>query len=119
MMKTARLTNRSGVTVAVHTTTDHPDCHYGQAVWVDDENTAYLQVGLEHLNPFYRLDGIESVVDIGAVLKSHGIRQAEAARRMGVTPATFAGYCQRGQGIGVDTLQRIADAIGCDITEFF
>ncbi len=45
----------TGVEVEVRATTEHPDCHYGQAVWVDKNNVAYLQVGLEHLNPVYEL----------------------------------------------------------------
>lgn len=45
--------NITGVEVAVHSTTEHPDSHYGQAVWVDDNNQAYVQVGMEA--PFYSI----------------------------------------------------------------
>lgn len=37
----------SGVRVKVHDTTDHPYSSYGQPVWVDDDDNAYCQVGLE------------------------------------------------------------------------
>ena len=32
-------------------TTEHPDSSYGKAVWVDENNVAYCQVGMEA--PFY------------------------------------------------------------------
>ncbi len=48
----AILTNRiNGMSVQVHATTEHPDSSYGQPVWVDDDNQAYCQVGMEA--PFY------------------------------------------------------------------
>lgn len=37
----------SGVRVKVHDTTDHTMSSYGQPVWVDDDDNAYCQVGLE------------------------------------------------------------------------
>lgn len=39
--------------VEVHATTDHPCSSYGQPVWVDDDGTAYCQVGME--TPFYAI----------------------------------------------------------------
>ena len=45
-----KITNK---TVEVKSTTEHPDSSYGIPVWVDDENNAYFQVGLE--NPFYEV----------------------------------------------------------------
>lgn len=45
-----KITNK---TVQVKSTTEHPDSSYGIPVWVDDENNAYFQVGLE--NPFYEV----------------------------------------------------------------
>lgn len=51
---TGTITNKlTGKTVKVHDTKEHPDSSYGNAVWVDDENNAYLQVGLEASNPMY------------------------------------------------------------------
>lgn len=58
-MKTATLRNIvTGVEVKVHATTDHPDSHYGQPVWVDDEGTAYCQVGLP--SPFYQITEVRA-----------------------------------------------------------
>ena len=46
--------NLNGASVKVHSTTDHPDSHYGQPVWVDDDNIAYCQVG--HEAPWYTIE---------------------------------------------------------------
>ena len=45
------INNITGESVRVHATTEHPDSSYGLAVWVDDNNQAYMQVGA--INPFY------------------------------------------------------------------
>ena len=51
---TGTITNKlTGKTVKVHDTKEHPDSSYGNAVWVDDESNAYLQVGMETSNPMY------------------------------------------------------------------
>lgn len=56
----AKLKNlATGETVEVHSTTAHPSCSYGKAVWVDDENTDYMQVGLEKLVPLYEIEIID------------------------------------------------------------
>lgn len=48
----ATLTNKlTGVVVRVHSTTEHPDCSYGRAIWVDDDNNAYCEVDAP--SPFY------------------------------------------------------------------
>ena len=47
----------NGMEVRVHATTDHPDSSYGQPVWVDDDNNAYCQVGMEA--PFYQISEAE------------------------------------------------------------
>lgn len=46
-----------GNQVEVHATTEHPDSSYGQPVWVDADNNAYMLVGAN--NPFYSVDIIE------------------------------------------------------------
>lgn len=46
---TATLINRNtGEESKVHATTEHPTSSYGKAVWVDEQNNAYLQVGSTH-----------------------------------------------------------------------
>lgn len=43
----------TGEIIKVRATTDHPDSSYGKAVWVDEDNQAYFQVGAP--NPFYEV----------------------------------------------------------------
>lgn len=53
-MKKAILRNViNGVEVEVFATTNHPASSYGQEVWVDNNNEAYMQVGMP--NPFYEI----------------------------------------------------------------
>lgn len=53
----AILTNPiNGVSVEVTATTDHPASSYGMPVWVDEDNEAYCQVGMEGL---YQVEIIE------------------------------------------------------------
>ena len=48
----AKLTNNiTGIAVEVHSTAIHPASSYGMEVWVDKDNQAYCQVGMEV--PFY------------------------------------------------------------------
>lgn len=53
----AILTNVNGEEIEVYSTTEHPDSSYGKEVWVDDNDKAYCQVGLEA--PFYSVKIIE------------------------------------------------------------
>lgn len=54
MARTATLRNRlTGAEVKVHATTKHPDCSYGHAVWVDNDDNAYCEVDARFPNPFY------------------------------------------------------------------
>ena len=53
----AILTNPiNGVSVEVHSTSEHSACSYGKEVWVDDNNNAYCQVDLPS---FYEIKIIE------------------------------------------------------------
>lgn len=52
-MKAKLINNITGEIIDVIETTDHPDSSYGRAVWVDNNNVAYTQVGME--SPFYRV----------------------------------------------------------------
>jgi hypothetical protein len=38
----------SGEEIKVHATKEHPDSHYNHAVWVDESNNAYFEVGKEN-----------------------------------------------------------------------
>ena len=53
-MRKAILKNKvTGEEIEVVATTEHPDCSYGQAVWVDKNNVAYMVVDFKFPNPFY------------------------------------------------------------------
>lgn len=120
-MKKAILYNCvTGASMPVHTTTEHPDSHYGIPVWVDDENVAYLQEGSEHMNPYYELRDVqsESHLAIAKKIKESGLTQVEVAKRMGITPPTLTAMCKGGNPT-VSTLQRISDILGCDIKDLF
>lgn len=56
-MKAKLVNNITGKVIEVTSTTEHSDSSYGNAVWVDNDNVAYAQVGME--SPFYSviLDG--------------------------------------------------------------
>ena len=56
-MRKATLKNViTGEKIKVYATCEHPQCHYGRAVWVDDENIAYLEVDCKVPNPFYKIE---------------------------------------------------------------
>lgn len=44
----------TGRKVRVHATRTHYTCSYGQAVWVDDDDNAYCQVGIP--TPFFIIE---------------------------------------------------------------
>ena len=60
----------SGVILDVSQTTEHPDCSYGQPIWIDESNNALCQVGMEA--PFYEVlqyDGKDNRLRIGKELE--------------------------------------------------
>lgn len=66
-------------------------------------------------------------LDIKTVIKSHGLEVREAASRMGISPTALSqhlnGKIYKGRRVppnpSMDVLQRIADAVGCGVVEFF
>lgn len=58
-------------------------------------------------------------VDIKKTCKSHGVSLVSLADRLGVSRQTVHYYCEQGDKNPVAQLQRIADAIGCNVSEFF
>ena len=55
-MRTAIIQNIfTGERFNVHATTEHPDSHYGKAVWVDDNNHALFEVDGHVKNPFFHI----------------------------------------------------------------
>ncbi len=58
-------------------------------------------------------------IDIKKTCKSHGVRLVSLAERLGVSRQTVHYYCEQGGRNPVAQLQRIADAIGCSVSDFF
>lgn len=56
-------------------------------------------------------------MDIKRVVKDHGYTLSDVAQNMGITRVTLSQTISRNPTI--NTLQRIADVIGADISEFF
>jgi transcriptional regulator with XRE-family HTH domain len=58
-------------------------------------------------------------ISIRQIRESAGISQAELARRLGVTQPNVARWESGTEKIRVDTLQRIADALGLSLAVIF
>ena len=56
-------------------------------------------------------------LDINAVIRKYGLTKNEVAQRMGVTRFTLNTHITKNPT--VDVLGRIAEAIGCHVTELF
>lgn len=59
------------------------------------------------------------IIDIKGVAKKHGVKIGELADRMGVSRQTIHYYCEQGDKNPISQLERIAEAIGCNISEFW
>ena len=57
-------------------------------------------------------------MQIKKVIKEHGLTMVEVARRMGVNKGTLSNTI-RNENMLVSTLCKIAQAVGCSISEFF
>lgn len=56
-------------------------------------------------------------LNIKQAIKTRGLEVREVATRMGISPTGLSQHINGNPS--VETLQRIADAIGCDIAELF
>lgn len=106
----------TGETINVTATTDHPDSSYGQAVWVDEQGTAYFQIGMA--NPLYE----EVAVTIGdreslgqwlrGVRVSAGISVRKMAELAGIQPSTVQNVENGAFTPRLDIVQRMLDVLG-------
>lgn len=67
--------------------------------------------------PLHAIIIIIQAMDVKKVIKERGFTIEETAKRMGITRITLTQNLSRNPTVG--TLQRIADAIGCEVGDFF
>lgn len=121
-MRATITNNLTGVAVQVTATTEHPESHYGHAVWVDKDNVAYAEVGFSGA-PLYTISDIEPTgagddwaVIIGwriaAIRSSLGLSQSELADAVGMHQPNIARIERGRYSTSVDILGKIAAALG-------
>ena len=122
-MTATLINNRTGEEIKVHSTTDHPSSSYGKAVWVDSDNRAYLQVGLEHLNPLYDIvldEPYATRVRIGNIIaelrrdKGYSVRQL--AELAGVSKSTVVNIEAGRFSPTIDVVNKLITPLGAKIS---
>lgn len=126
MKATATIINRlTGERIKVHATYDHPDCSYGKAVWVDDNNNAYLQVKTNAPNPFYDVvidEPFRTRIRIGQRLtqlrKDSGMSLRDLSAATGVNKADISKYENGKTSPTIDMLSRFGKVLGFEVNIF-
>ena len=59
------------------------------------------------------------MVQIKEALKKRGLKQNDLAERLGINRVSLSRILSDKNDMRVSTITKIADAIGCDISEFF
>lgn len=59
------------------------------------------------------------MLQIKEVLKKRGLKQNELADRLGINRVSLSRILSDKNDMRISTIQKIADAIGCDLAEFF
>ena len=113
----AKIKNKlNGEIIVVTSTTTHPDCSYGQSVWVDDNNNAYSVVGLE--SPMYDIVEMEinDRVELGSFIHnvrvSQGITVRGMAEKSGIMPSTVQNVEKGAFSPRLDIIKKMLDALG-------
>lgn len=138
-MKATLIERATGRVIPVHATTNHPDSSHGIPVWVDDNNTAYLQVGIETLQQFYTIQDIDDLQEwqkyapgfvkqetemnirlrVGNRIKdlrtAKKLTQQQLADLAGITKANICNIEAGKYSVGLDVLNKIATALGVTI----
>ena len=58
-------------------------------------------------------------MEISKVIRNHGLTNVKVAEMLGTSAASFGNLISPNRNITVNNLRKIAQAIGCNITEFF
>ena len=59
------------------------------------------------------------MLHIKETLKQKGLKQNELAERLGINRVSLSRILSNKNDMRISTIQKIADAIGCDVAEFF
>ena len=59
------------------------------------------------------------MVQIKEALKKRGLKQNDLADRLGINRVSLSRLLSDKNDIRISTIKKIADAIGCDVAEFF
>ena len=117
-MRTAIITSKlTGKAVMCHATTEHPDNHYGNEVWVDDKGRAYCEV--DKPSEYYEVDeDVENNIKltigqrIQELRKEAGMTQTQLAEKCGMAQPNIARIEAGTYATSLDVLSRIAEALG-------
>lgn len=100
-----------------HATTEHPDSHYWNEVWVDDKGRAYCDV--DKPSEYYDVDeDVENNIKltigqrIQELRKEAGMTQTQLAEKCGMAQPNIARIEAGTYATSLDVLSRIAEALG-------
>lgn len=110
----------TGEEIEVHSTTQHPTSSYGKAVWVDEQNNAYLQVGAS--NPLYDIvldEPYATRVRIGNEIAQHrrdkGYSVRQLAELAGVSKSTVVNIEAGRFSPTIDVANKLLNALGAQL----
>lgn len=110
----------TGEEIKVHSTTEHPTSSYGKAVWVDEQNNAYLQVGAS--NPLYDIvldEPYATRVRIGNEIAQHrrdkGYSVRQLAELAGVSKSTVVNIEAGRFSPTIDVANKLLNALGAQL----
>lgn len=126
-MKATIINKQTGERIEVRSTSRHPMCSYGQAIWVDRNNNPYLQVKLrgEYVtdSPLYkveldrrRLQRYDIGQQIASIRRAKGLSVRDLAQQADIDAANLSRIEQGDYNASVDIINRICDAIGARLT---
>ena len=126
-MKATIINKQTGERIEVRSTSRHPMCSYGQAIWVDSNNNPYLQVKLrgEYVtdSPLYkveldrrRLQRYDIGQQIASIRRAKGLSVRDLAQQADIDAANLSRIEQGDYNASVDIINRICDAIGARLT---
>lgn len=88
-------------------------------IWVYNILCKHFLASIGFLSTFAKTYNIiRKLMDISKVIKKHGKSISDVAESMNISKGTLSNMLSRGN-MTVDTLRRIARAVGCNIAEFF